>query len=231
MCKDLMFYLKFCFRSSFKSSIKNLESLFGSIFSITISFLLFKYYKAIIENLFHDKDTQNYWIWLIGFLLALVIFFIIRLFLIAPFELYRKQKKEIFEITINLQDSRKEIYHLVNCDIADLPFDDAINEVKKLFPDKSYVNIQKHIEVMIINEKMSAWGQPVFSEILPIPEKLIKIPHKFFYSPKGAKTEYQGFSYKVYASHPNWKEYINHKRYVNVCVNHKQLMTVFSNIK
>ena len=163
--------------------------------------------------------------WIMGVVVFIVCFLVLRMLFVAPFQIHREQKKE-------MEKAQRELHDLVNGDTPDLPFGDAIVLVKQLFSERDYSEeeIAKQIVGMAFREKIRAWGQPpLFGSMLPLASTPVRIPHQFFYDPNYGPTEDGGYLFEIFTSLPGWLDQQKHKRYLNVMVNRGQIVAAFSN--
>ena len=150
---------------------------------------------------------RAYVTWAMGVIVCFVCFLLLRMLFVAPFQMYREQKKE-------KERAQREVHDLVNGETPDLLFGD---DQRRGHPD-------------YVTEKIRAWGQPPrIGTMLPLASTPVRIPHQFFYDPNYGPTEDDGNVFEISTSLPGWSDWREHESYLNVMVNRGQIVAAFSN--
>lgn len=232
MVKEYLRYCYECFRLSYKPAWRGAETTVGNLLSAFVSIVLARYLAPWVQRLFKGEDVQELITWVVGIVVFVISFLVLRIFLVAPFQLYRRQQEIIGKTRSEKERLRKELDDLVNGDIPDLSFGDAIDLIRESFPEKNVPEkrIAEQIVELAFRETISAWGQPpLFESMLPMANTPVKIPHQFFYSPNYSPTEDGEYLFEVFTNLPGWSDWQKHGSYLNVMVNRGQVLAAFSN--
>lgn len=209
-------------------------TLLGNILAGLVAILLAGYFIPLIQEKFQGEDMQEWLISVIAIVAFILFLFVLRLIFVVPFQLYQARGFEINTLRSDLEQKKKELHDLVNGDMPDLSFGDAVDLMLKTLPkvDLSRERIEDTLVGMAYRGVISMWGQaPLFgSELAPLSRTPILIPREFFYSPNWGREENGGHRFDIFSALPGWKDQQNHQRYLYVMVKQDQIVAAFSNI-